>query len=80
MPEGNIQFKIFKDTPNQVGEKKERAGEKKDTIEVICSGCGKHLGFKDGMGISGVSHSLCEECARTTLEKMRSDLRKAGIE
>jgi hypothetical protein len=29
---------------------------------VKCAWCGKHLGVKDGKGVSGVSHGICKEC------------------
>jgi hypothetical protein len=31
-------------------------------IEIICSNCGKYMGSKDGGGIEGISHSICEDC------------------
>lgn len=31
-------------------------------IEVICMFCKEHVGFKDGQGISGVSHGCCKKC------------------
>jgi hypothetical protein len=34
------------------------------SMEIICSNCKKSMGKKDGGGIEGVSHSICEECIR----------------
>ncbi len=31
-------------------------------IEVVCSYCKKHIGTKDGKGVTGVSHGICDEC------------------
>lgn len=31
-------------------------------IRVICMDCHKDLGEKDGKGVDGVSHGLCDEC------------------
>ena len=33
-------------------------------IEVVCSSCKTKLGEKDGNGMSGISHSICEKCIR----------------
>jgi len=32
-------------------------------LTIKCAWCGKHLGVKDGKGVSGVSHGICKECA-----------------
>ena len=29
---------------------------------IVCAWCGKDMGEKDGEGIEGISHSMCEEC------------------
>jgi hypothetical protein len=39
-------------------------------IVVLCAWCGKHLGTKDGQGVSGVSHGMCQDCARAFLEEL----------
>ena len=42
-------------------------------IVVLCAWCGKHLGTKDGQGVSGVSHGMCAECARAFLEELEPE-------
>ncbi|MBM4433087.1 MAG: hypothetical protein FJ025_03725 [Chloroflexi bacterium] len=32
-------------------------------IKIICAWCGKDMGEKEGWGIEGVSHGMCNECA-----------------
>ncbi len=36
------------------------------TLTVICGKCKKYMGEKDGDGVTGVSHSMCEECWERT--------------
>jgi len=31
-------------------------------MKVVCAWCGKAIGEKDGKGVEGVSHSVCERC------------------
>ncbi len=31
-------------------------------IKIVCAWCGRDMGEKDGAGVGGVSHSICEEC------------------
>ncbi len=31
-------------------------------MKVICAWCGKDMGEKDGKGVEGVSHGICEDC------------------
>ncbi|MFC2019739.1 hypothetical protein ACFLU4_07345 [Chloroflexota bacterium] len=31
-------------------------------MKTICAWCGKDMGDKDGEGIEGTSHGLCQEC------------------
>ena len=31
-------------------------------IMTVCSYCHKVMGFKDGLGMSGISRGICEEC------------------
>jgi len=37
---------------------------KKGELLVICAGCGKVLGTKPGLGVQGISHGMCPECAK----------------
>jgi hypothetical protein len=32
------------------------------TITVVCFNCKKTIKIKDGKGVSGISHSVCEDC------------------
>ena len=38
-------------------------------MKVICAWCGKDMGEKNGEGVKGISHSICEEC----LEKLKAE-------
>ena len=40
------------------------------TIIVKCAWCGKDIGAKDGEGVSGISHGICEECLEKELSKL----------
>lgn len=31
-------------------------------IKIECGWCGKPLGEKDGKGVEGVSHGICDDC------------------
>ena len=31
-------------------------------MEIKCAWCGKDMGTKDGKGVTGVSHGICEGC------------------
>ena len=31
-------------------------------MKIVCVWCKKDMGEKDGMGVEGISHSICEEC------------------
>ena len=31
-------------------------------MRIVCAWCGKDMGEKDGRGVEGVSHSICQEC------------------
>jgi hypothetical protein len=42
----------------------------KTIIKVVCQTCGKFMYEKDGEGITGISHSSCEDCLR----KLYSDV------
>ena len=34
----------------------------KTVLQVVCAWCGKSMGEKDGEGIEGFSHSICQSC------------------
>jgi hypothetical protein len=40
-------------------------------ITVICSYCGRQIGTKDGQGVEGESHGICELC----LPKVQAEIR-----
>jgi len=33
-------------------------------LKIICGWCGKGLGEKDGKGVEGESHGICDDCLR----------------
>jgi hypothetical protein len=37
------------------------------TLRIVCAWCGRKLGEKDGQGIDGLSHSICDKCLRKLL-------------
>jgi len=40
-------------------------------MNIVCAWCHKDMGEKDGEGIDGVSHGVCEECLNRLLERTR---------
>lgn len=38
-------------------------------LEVVCCVCEKHIKYKDGKGMTGISHSYCVECAKEATGK-----------
>ena len=45
-------------------QKKELANRKKrkTQLRIVCAWCGKTMGYKDGQGVTGDTHSICPEC------------------
>ena len=41
-------------------------------MKIVCAWCEKDMGEKEGEGIEGISHSICEECA----DKLVLDMKK----
>lgn len=41
-------------------------------MKVICMDCRKDLGEKDGHGVEGVSHGLCDECYEQRKTEIRA--------
>ena len=41
-------------------------------LEIRCGWCSKPMGVKDGKGVTGITHSICDSCleleTRVTLE------------
>jgi len=46
-------------------------------MKIICAWCKKDMGEKNGEGVEGVSHSMCEECFAQSEEKAGN---RSGIE
>ena len=36
--------------------------QKRGEMAVICAWCGKEIGRKPGLGETGISHGICDEC------------------
>jgi hypothetical protein len=49
-------------------------------MTVTCAWCGRYLGTKDGHGVEGVSHGICEDCARRWLSDERVEVAVAERE
>ena len=41
-------------------------------MKIVCAWCRKDMGEKDGEGVNGVSHSICQECLAKLLAKVES--------
>ena len=39
-------------------------------IKIICAWCGKEMGEKEGEGIEGISHGMCNKCAAEVQAKV----------
>ncbi len=39
-------------------------------MKIMCAWCDKDMGEKDGKGIEGISHGICEECLEECLSKL----------
>ncbi len=37
---------------------------KKTILHVVCAWCKKSMGTKDGQGVEGISHTICEDCKK----------------
>ena len=40
-------------------------------MKIVCAWCEKDMGEKEGEGIEGISHSVCEECADKLVLEMK---------
>ena len=53
-------------------------------IRVICGWCGKNMGEKDGQGIEGESHGICDNCLNRYFphhaDKIKETLEMENIE
>lgn len=43
-------------------------------MKIVCAWCGKKMGEKDGKGVEGVSHTLCEECFAKWMAKVENKI------
>jgi len=41
-------------------------------MKIVCSYCNKNMGTKDGKGVEGVSHSICDECFKKTMMELNT--------
>ena len=47
-------------------------------MKIVCAWCGKDMGEKDGEGIEGISHGICEECLTQLEEKAENKISPRG--
>lgn len=43
------------------------------TMRVVCAWCGVVMGIKDGLGVSGDSHSCCPTCLERLLANVNAE-------
>ncbi len=41
-------------------------------MKIVCAWCGKDMGEKNGKGVEGISHSICQECLARLTAKVES--------
>lgn len=46
-------------------------------LEIKCAWCGKDMGSKDGQCVTGVSHSMCEDCE--SMERLKNLAIKTNV-
>lgn len=44
----------------------------KTTLKIVCMYCNTDMGEKDGEGVEGTSHSVCDKCLKEQLVKLPS--------
>ncbi len=49
------------------------------TVFVICGDCRKPLGWKEGKGMSVISHGRCSKCYKTKMAEMDKQLKREGL-
>ena len=47
-------------------------------MKIVCAWCGKDMGEKEGKGIEGISHSICDQCADKLVMEMKGMLKDEG--
>lgn len=50
----------------------ETQGPSSTVLWTRCMDCDKYMGTKNGNGIAGMSHGLCDNCFSKRMEEMRS--------
>ena len=43
-------------------------------MKIVCAWCGKDMGEKDGKGVEGVSHGLCNECLVKLMAEVKNKI------
>ncbi len=43
-------------------------------MKIVCAWCGKDMGEKDGKGMEGVSHGLCNECLVKLMAEVKNKI------
>ena len=43
-------------------------------MKIVCACCGKDMGEKDGEGVEGISHGVCEQCLKKLKVKTTSQI------
>jgi len=43
-------------------------------MKIVCAWCGREMGEKNGRGVEGVSHGLCNKCLARLQEEVKSGL------
>lgn len=51
---------------------------RRQEMMIVCAWCAKELGEKDGEGVKGVSHGVCEECLRKFGVKSDNEVKDEG--
>jgi len=47
-------------------------------MKIVCACCGKDMGEKDGEGVEGISHGVCEQCLKKLKIKTMSQISAEG--
>ena len=49
-----------------------RTWVRRQEMKIVCAWCGKEMGEKNGKGVGGVSHSICQECLAKLIARVES--------
>jgi len=47
-------------------------------VKTVCAWCNKETGEKDGKGIKGISHGMCEECFARLMRDVENKIHTNG--